>query len=109
MKIIFAFLLWSIGAGVTLASPFLVCDPYAQQSESGLNVVSFVLTGLAANPVTTPATVNATDGSQYLHYDLSGLAKQSYTVTASAVNGYGGVSNPTGPFHVHAGGTSHAH
>jgi hypothetical protein len=91
--------------GLTLS---FVCDPYAAQSETGLNVVSFVLTGLAANPITTPATINTTDGSQYLHYDLGSLPKATYTVTASAQNGYGGVSSPTAPFHFHFGGAGHA-
>lgn len=85
----------------------LVCDPYLQQSETGLNVVSFIITGLATSPITTPATINSTDGSQYLHYDLGSLPKQSYTVTAAAVNGYGGVSSPTGPFHFHFRGAGH--
>jgi hypothetical protein len=95
-------------ARFVLASPFLVCDPYALQSETGLNVVSFIITGLGVNPVTTPATINTGDGSQYLHYDLGGLPKQSYTVTTVAVNGYGGVSNPTAPFRFHVGRPGHA-
>jgi hypothetical protein len=98
---------WALGAlagflllaaiQIASAAPFLVCDPYAVQAETGLNVVSFIVTGLSANPLTVQATIN-TDGSQYLHYDLGSLPKQQYTVTASAVNGYGGVSSPTAPF-----------
>jgi hypothetical protein len=79
-----------------MAAPFLACDPYPVQAESGLNVTSFILTGLG-NPVTVTATIN-TDGSQFLHYDLGALPRGQYTVTASAVNGYGGVSSPTLPF-----------
>jgi len=96
MKTLFLILL-SL-ANVAFASPFLVCDPVpAVTGQQSLNVVSYVVTGLTANPISTPAQVNA-DGSQQLHYDLATTPNGSYTVTANAVNGLGLEGPASDPF-----------
>jgi hypothetical protein len=100
MKIIFAFLLWSIGADVAWASPFLVCDPYPAGLDQNTSPVSFILKGLSANPISTPVQTNQ-DGTIQLHYDLSTLGNGTYTVIADAVNVFGGVSPDSAPFRVH--------
>jgi hypothetical protein len=97
MKIIFAFLLWSIGAAVALASPFLVCDPYPAGLDQNTMPVSFILKGLWANPISVPVQTNQ-DGTIQLHYDLATLPHGTYTVTADAVNVFGGVSGDSLPF-----------
>jgi hypothetical protein len=83
-----AFLIWLWLVGTAAAAPYLTCDPYPSNADANLNVVSFVLTGIAANPVTVQAMVG-TSGSQNLYYDLGPLTNNTYTVTAAAVNGYG--------------------
>jgi len=86
-----------IGSRV-LASPFLVCDPVpASSGNQGLNVVSYVITGLATTNLNVQAQINA-DGSQQLHYDLGALSNGSYTVTVAAVNGFAQESPFTPPF-----------
>jgi hypothetical protein len=97
LKIIFAFLLWSVGAAVVMASPFLVCDPYPAGLDQNTSPVSFILKGLSANPISTPVQVNQ-DGTIQLHYDLSTLGNGNYTVIADAVNVFGGVSPDSAPF-----------
>ena len=84
-------------AWAALGSPFLVCDPYPAGLDQASRPTSFVLTGLAQNPISTPATVNA-DGTVQLHYDLATLGNGNYTVTASAVNALGGISPASLPF-----------
>jgi hypothetical protein len=84
-------------AQACLGSPFLVCDPYPAGLDQSTMPVSFVLTGLSSSPLSTPATTNQ-DGTIQLHYDLSQLAHGTYTVTASAVNVFGGVSGASAPF-----------
>ena len=84
-------------AGHAVAAPFLVCDPVPAQTQQNLNVVSYVITGLSSNPISTQAIVNA-DGSQQLHYDLAATANGSYTVTAAAINGLGLEGPPSDPF-----------
>jgi hypothetical protein len=79
------------------AAPFLVCDPYAVQTDPNLIPVSFNLTGVAAQPVSVPVTTNA-DGTKQLHYDLANLGNGTYTVTAAAVNVFGGTSPAGTPF-----------
>jgi hypothetical protein len=79
------------------AAPFLVCDPYPVQTDTNLIPVSFNLTGIAAQPISTPATTNA-DGTKQLHYDLATLGNGTYTVTAAAVNVFGGTSPAGSPF-----------
>jgi hypothetical protein len=96
-KIIFAFLLWSVGAAVALASPFLVCDPYPAGQNQFVTPSAFIVKGLSANPISTGAQVNQ-DGTVQLHYDLGSLGNGSYTVIADAVNGFGGVSPDSPPF-----------
>jgi len=74
------------------AAPFLVCDEYPFNKETGLNVASFTIGGLPGGSITVPATVDATSEGQYLHYDLGNLTfvtGTSYTVTAYATNVYG--------------------
>jgi len=86
------FLLWG---NRTLASPFLVCDPYVANAEVGLNVVQFNISGLSANVINTAATING-DGTQSLHYDLAltPLANGKYTISVTATNGYGLTGDP---------------
>lgn len=87
--------------GAAQASPFLVCNPVPATDPSVVGVASlwtYSLTGLGAAPIIVPAQINA-DGSVQLHYDLSGLANGSYTVTATAtVTGKGLASPPSAPF-----------
>jgi hypothetical protein len=97
MKIIFAFLLWSIGTVVDLASPFLVCDPYPAGQNQFVTPSGFIVKGLSANPISAGAQVNQ-DGTVQLHYDLGSLGNGSYTVIADAVNVFGGVSPDSAPF-----------
>jgi hypothetical protein len=91
MRTLIALLLWAARAQ---AAPFLEADAVAQASDPNLNPVSYVLTGLATNPITTPAVQNA-DGTLQLKYDLGSLANGSYTVSAEAVNVFGNRSSPS--------------
>ena len=84
-------------AGRLAASPFLVCDPFPPNADMGLNVTTFVLTGISAGPISVQATINA-DGTQFLHYDVGSLQNGTYTVTASALNGYLKESPASAPF-----------
>ena len=79
------------------ASPFLTADPYPAGLSSATMPINFILKGLSANPITTPATVNP-DGTIQLHYDLSSLGNGTYTIIADAVNVFGGVSPDSAPF-----------
>jgi len=79
------------------AAPFLVCDPYPTNADMGLNVTTFVVTGISAGPINVQATINP-DGTQFLHYDVGPLSNGTYTVTASAVNGYLKESQASSPF-----------
>ena len=79
------------------AAPFLVCDPYPVQADTSLNPVSFVITGIGANPVQSQAFTLA-DGTIILHYDLGTLPNGKYTVAVEAVNVFGTASNPSAPF-----------
>lgn len=80
----------------TLASPFLVCDAVPSNLDQFTKPVSYVLTGLAQSPISTPATTNS-DGTVQLHYDLSGLTHGTFTVTAAAVNVFGGIGPASDP------------
>src|ERR1700740_1130115 len=84
-------------AGHAVAAPFIVCDPVPAQTQQILNVVSYLITGLSSNPISTQAIINP-DGSQQLHYDLAATANGSYTVTAAALNGLGLEGPASGPF-----------
>lgn len=84
-------------ARIALATPFLVCDPVPGNLDQFTKPVSYVLTGLSGSPISTPATVNG-DGTVQLHYDLSALTHGTFTVTAAAVNQFGGVSGASDPF-----------
>lgn len=79
------------------ASPFLVSDSYPAGLSQALMPVNFILSGLSANPITTAAFTNP-DGTIELHYDLSTLGNGTYTVTAAAVNVFGGSSPASAPF-----------
>ena len=79
------------------ATPFLVCDPVPAGLDQFTKPVSYILTGLAQNPISTPAFVNP-DGTVQLHYDLVNLNNGNYTVTAAAVSVLGGVSPASTPF-----------
>jgi hypothetical protein len=59
---------------------FLICDPYVAPA---VLPDSFVITGLGAVPVTSPADVLA-NGEVQLHFDLSSTAPGTYTVTVEA-------------------------
>lgn len=92
--VIFLFCLW---AGRALGAPYLTCDPYPTNADANLNVMTFIITGVASNPVTVQAQVG-TSGQQYLFYDLAPLGNNTYTVTAAAVNGYALESPQSAPF-----------
>jgi len=92
-----ALILFLALASCANAAPFLVCDAVPAQAQQNLNVVSYVITGLAQTPITTQAMVNA-DGSQQSHYDLSAVANGSYTVSANAINGLGLEGPASDPF-----------
>lgn len=84
-------------ANTALAAPFLVCDPVPSNANQGLNIVNYIVTGLATSAMTVPAQVNA-DGSQQLHLDVGNLANGSYSVTAAAVNAFGKEGPASAPF-----------
>ena len=94
MRILLLILLSTVMAH---AAPFLVCDPYPPNADMGLNVTTFVVTGITANPINVQATINP-DGTQFLHYDVGSLQNGTYTVTAAAVNGYLKESPASAPF-----------
>jgi hypothetical protein len=95
-------------AGILLASPYLVCDPVPASLDQFTKPVSYILTGLSPDPLTTPAMVNQ-DGTVQLRYDLVNLKNGNYTVTAAAVSVLGGVSPASGPFLFRKRGASHPH
>ena len=89
MKTLIVFL---VLMGRSFAAPFLVCDQYPFQSETGLNIASFTIGGLPGSPITVPATIDPQSNGQYLHYDLATVSLQNgqvYTITAFATNVYG--------------------
>ena len=96
MKTIFL-IFWILLVQAVQGAPFLVCDAVPAQTQQNLNVVSYMITGLSPNPISTQAIINA-DGSQQLHYDLGSTANGSYTVTAAAINGLGLEGPPSDPF-----------
>jgi len=83
--------------GRLCAAPFLVCDAVPSNANQGLNVVSYLISGVSASPITVAAQINA-DGSQQLHYDVGGLPNGSYTVMAAAINGFGKQGPESSPF-----------
>jgi hypothetical protein len=92
MKILCGFLFALSVVAAAKAAPFLVCDEYPFNTETGLNVSTFTVGGLPGGSVSVPATINQTSQGQYLHYDLGNLAfttGTSYTITAFATNLYG--------------------
>jgi len=92
-----ATLLFALLAECASAAPFLVCDPYPANADMGLNVTTFVVTGITANPINVQATINP-DGTQYLHFDIGSLQNGTYTVVCSAINGYLKESQASSPF-----------
>ena len=100
MRKILVFILLLVGTLSANAAPFLTCDPFPANADTGLNVVSFVITFTAPtgmNPVTVQAQIG-TGGAQYMFYDLAPLANASYTVTAAAVNGFAQEGPQSDPF-----------
>ena len=88
MKTLIVFL---VLMGRSFAAPFLVCDPYPVQTEAGLSIAAFNISGLSAQSFNVAAQIN-TDGTQQLHYDLalSPLVNgQQYTISVFAINAYG--------------------
>jgi hypothetical protein len=78
------------------AAPFLVCDTNPLNTDSSLNVATYVITGLGTNPISVNASTDAS-GGQFLHYDLATLPNGKYTVTAAAVNSLGIASAQSAP------------
>ena len=101
MKSLLLLLFLGLGLNAQAAGPFLVSDPYTLQSDPNLNpvnfVINFLINGTAASPVAITATT-LSNGQIILQYDLATLAAGHYTVTADAVNVFGGVSADSAPF-----------
>lgn len=80
------------------AAPFLVSDAYVFNSDPNMNPVEFVIHGLGATDITINATT-LSNGSLVLEYDLQTLPNGQYSVSAAAVNIFGGESTfSTPPF-----------
>ena len=97
MRNILLAVLFCLNAAPLLAAPFLVCDQYPFETETGLNVASFTISGLPGAAVTVPATIDPTSKGAYLHYDLASVTLVNgtvYTITAFATNTYG-LSGPS--------------
>jgi|SRR6516164_2537497 len=93
------YLLYLLFAAATIsvkAAPFLVCDPYTVQSDPALNPTQFVIHGLTASDITIPVT-QLSNGTLILEYDLSTLPNGKYTVSAAALNTFGGESAFSAP------------
>ena len=99
MKQLLLLLLFAVRA---YAAPFLVCDPYPANADPSVTPTTFILKGLAANPIMTGAQINP-DGTVQLHYDLATLSNGNYTVVADAINVFGGASPDSLPFVFTAG------
>jgi hypothetical protein len=96
MKLILLLLL--LFASKALAAPYLVSDDYVPQSDPNLNPTQFVLHGIGATDITINATTRST-GNIVLEYDLANLPNGQYSVTAAALNIFGGESTfSTPPF-----------
>src|SRR5215469_5172975 len=78
------------------AAPFLVSDPYVPASDPNLNPVSFVISGIGASDITVQATT-LSNGNRILQYDLATLPNGQYSVTAAAINIFGGESTFSAP------------
>lgn len=94
-KLLFAWLV--LFANSVFADPFLSADPYAPTGDPNLTPVSFIITGLGANPITSTAYIQPSTGQIYLLYDLATLPNGTYSVTAAAVNVFGGTSPASNP------------
>jgi hypothetical protein len=95
MKIIPILLLSVIGAH---AAPYLVSDDYIPQSDPNLNPTHFVIHGIGASDITIQAFTRST-GNIVLQYDLATLPNGQYSITAAAINIFGGESTfSTPPF-----------
>lgn len=87
-----------VTAILALADPFLSADPYTPAADPNLNPVSFIVTGLSAQPITSTAYIQPSTGQIWLMYDLATLPNGTYNgVTAEAVNVFGGVSPASNP------------
>lgn len=78
------------------AAPFLVSDQYTQQSDPNLNPTQFVIHGIGGSDITINATT-LSSGNIVLQYDLATLPNGTYSVTAAAVNIFGGESPFSAP------------
>lgn len=80
------------------AAPFLQSNQYAPQSDPNLNPTQFVIEGLGGtnNQITINATTLAS-GNIVLQYDLATLPNGTYSVTAAAINIFGGQSPFSSP------------
>src|SRR5215471_4570141 len=78
------------------AAPFLVCDPYVLNTDPNLNPVEFVIHGLSGTDITINATT-LSNGNLVLEYDLQTLPNGQYSVSAAAVNVFGGESPFSSP------------
>ena len=94
LLLVLASLWWVIGAAS--GAPYLVSDPYIPNADPNLNPVSFVISGIGTATISVPATT-LTGGNIILQYDLASLANGKYSVTAAAVNVFGGESPFSSP------------
>jgi len=92
-----SFVLWLLIVGTVSAAPFLVSDPYVPASDPNLNPTQFIIHGLSASDITINATT-LSGGNLVLEYDLATLPNGQYTVTAAALNIFGGESPFSVPF-----------
>lgn len=90
-------LLLLVSVCTVLADPFLSADPYTPANDPNLNPVSFIITGIGTGPITSTAYVQPSTGQIYLMYDLATLPNGTYSVTAAAVNVFGGTSPASNP------------
>src|SRR5215469_13930621 len=89
-------LMFCLLATAAQAAPFLVSDPYVPASDPNLNPVSFVISGIGASDITINATT-LSGGNRILQYDLATLPNGQYSVTAAAINIFGGESTFSAP------------
>jgi len=90
----FIFLLGA--ASLVRGAPFLVSDPYVLNSDPNLNPTAFVIHGIGGTDITINATT-LSNGNLVLEYDLQTLPNGQYSVSAAAVNVFGGESPFSAP------------
>lgn len=90
-----------VGAALSAwAAPFLISDPYVLSTDPNMNPVNFIIHGIGGTDITITATT-LTNSNIVLEYDLATLPNGQYSVTAAAVNVFGGespFSTPPFPF-----------